>query len=326
MSFYRKHHHYVDGYLNLSHKFEDKENSIKDLFKQRISHTGFSYNKNGLSSGGHIIDKTEYNLNSLGYRSREFLKDRPGDLITIGCSTSFGQGVPENEVWSSKLSNIKSMDVVNLSIPGMGATRYIEDLSIYIKEFGKPKNIIALIPDLFRLRFLNDFEFHISSNGAANSDKDLYMEDIFLNAGFEKRSRYIEIPFMSSDRISPVYVLYRNISAILMMESLFKSANINFFWSTYDSSTLSIINDLIKIGIVFDGYIQDEEFDLNEKDINNRCKDSHQNLNYGTENWDRGLDFPNNGRFHQGIHFHTHVAELFDKKLGKDEDGNLYKI
>jgi len=91
----------------------------------------------------------EYKVNSYGYRCREFrpLPDGGKNVVVLGCSHTFGEGLEEDEVWISQVAK-KSNKILrwwNLAQPGASA-----DLMIRIlygtEKIIFPKIIVACWP------------------------------------------------------------------------------------------------------------------------------------------------------------------------------------
>lgn len=320
--------------VNSLSKFKNPEPGFLEMFKNQLAHSNFYYNENGLRVGENhknIIDKQVYNLNSLGYRSREFSKEDPGNTLIFGCSTSMGQGVPEDQVWSKQFGKLKGIESLNLALPGKGAARYFEDFLIYCSQYGKPKNVIVLLADLYRLRFMGDDEYHMcygnNSLVPGWTMAKISMEDVFLNNwDISAKDKYTKIPFDVKDYISPYYGIYQNIWSMYAMEAFCKNSGINFFWSTYNYETKEIINSLLTHKNIFNNFLIDDDLLTRENDLFKYCKESHNNEYHKTDNWVFGTDLPWAGRKHPGVHMHTHIAEFFDRHLGVDDEGNLYKI
>lgn len=333
MSKIKKHSVYTDGHLNTLRNFEQPLESFYDIFKTQLCHINFFANEKGLRcnfESEDIIDSNSYILNSLGYRTRELDKNNPGDVVVFGCSTSFGMGVPQDQVWTNKFAAIKNLDVINLCIPGTGTLRYFEDAMLYIKTYGKPKNILVLIPDLYRIRFIDDTEYHLATERHDLEDgfefAPLSVVDLFLDNFNEHKDDYVQIPFDTRKNISPYYGVYRNIFSMFALEMFCNNAGINLFWSTYNNESKAVLNTLQETKPFFTNFIIDNDLLTDEEALINNCHDSHDNEYAGTHNWNYGTDEPWKGRTHPGIHFHTHVAEFFNRNLGVDDEGNLYKI
>ena len=93
----------------------------------------------------------EYKLNSHGFRSDEFKKGS-ADFLYAGCSETFGQGGPIEESWSYMLNKKvgNSGPYINLSAPGLGWTEILSNIFTYMENFGTPKNIFILLPNMER--------------------------------------------------------------------------------------------------------------------------------------------------------------------------------
>jgi len=61
--------------------------------------------------------KKLYKLNSKGYRCQEFspLPNGGKNVVVLGCSHTFGEGLNENEVWVSQLEKIKNNNIYQSS-------------------------------------------------------------------------------------------------------------------------------------------------------------------------------------------------------------------
>ena len=59
-----------------------------------------------------------YKLNELGYRSDPFIESDKKNFLFIGCSFSFGQGLPLDYLYTKKVADHFDAEHWNLSIPG----------------------------------------------------------------------------------------------------------------------------------------------------------------------------------------------------------------
>lgn len=92
-----------------------------------------------------------YQMNSHGFRCKEF--DHTDGFITLGCSHTFGIGLPENQAWPSIVSQATGLTAWNLGIGGVGLDTCFRMLYNYIDQL-RPKFVMLLIPDRDR------FELH----------------------------------------------------------------------------------------------------------------------------------------------------------------------
>lgn len=102
---------------------------------------------------GHpISSKPNVMLNSDGYRSDEFITNHNGlHILFSGCSTTFGDGLQDNEIWATQVYNkIKShtetSGFFNIGTPGQGITYIVFHIFKYIKNFGRPDVIFINFP------------------------------------------------------------------------------------------------------------------------------------------------------------------------------------
>lgn len=148
---------------NYTMKGIKKNDKIKALFFNEIDNTvrepeEFFIN-NGESPKINKISKNKdvtYQYNSLGFRSDEFTKNHDGEhVLFAGCSETEGVGGNLDSCWSymtycelSKEGNLSGF--FNLSRYGWGYDIIIQNIMCYINEYGKPKKIFILFPNLGR--------------------------------------------------------------------------------------------------------------------------------------------------------------------------------
>jgi hypothetical protein len=114
------------------------------------------------ASGGHpIYDETsvEYKLNSLGYRCPEFIDRGQIRMISIGCSYTYGVGLPQtalfHERFAERLGSEIGTSVVNWNL-GSGAVsnNYIARLMHIAVPILKPDIVLILFTHLSRREYI----------------------------------------------------------------------------------------------------------------------------------------------------------------------------
>jgi len=248
-----------------------------------VSHKKFSYK-------GKI--EVDYSVNSYGYRGPELSKS---DLLTSGCSQSFGVGIPENLTWTKMLAG-DSMSYNNLSYPGNSTSAMVEDVFKYFEIYGHPKYLRLLLPDFLRFKFIkaaNENTFIQNSQGKIGE---------FLNTVSDAdRSmlKYEKMP-IAVEKIIPTAVPFRqNLMAIKILEQYISQTDIDFKWATWHN----------ELNIHFNHY------DYNFK--NYTCSKPVVNYDYNSCHSDiKSIDprFFNVGtdpQEHMGSHAHAHYADLF---------------
>lgn len=114
----------------------------------------FEFRDKGVTK--YTLDEIDYVLNSHGFRSDEFTEKHEGKhVLFIGCSVTFGTGLPIEKTWSkilyNKLSkNNKLSGYFNLSFPGAASTEIIFNAVKYIQKFGAPEEIYFMVPEIMR--------------------------------------------------------------------------------------------------------------------------------------------------------------------------------
>jgi hypothetical protein len=112
-----------------------------------------------------------YNLNKEFFRCDEFesiIKQNKPALIALGCSFTFGTGLPEHETWPVILSNLirektgEDVAVVNLGSAGTGYDQ-VDRLSNYIHLFKNTKYLCCFFPPLIRKTFVKQRKETIES-------------------------------------------------------------------------------------------------------------------------------------------------------------------
>ena len=117
------------------------------------------YDENIAKGIKHTYKKDDfyYDLNKDGFRCDNFdtMKFDLKSVIYLGCSHTFGIGLPEEDVWTHKVhKQIEEKDdttynYINLSSSGNGIDTYMH-LMPYFKKF-KPSYVISLTPDITRM-------------------------------------------------------------------------------------------------------------------------------------------------------------------------------
>lgn len=162
-------------------------------------------------------------VNAQGFRSDEFHTSHDGSHILFsGCSATFGMGLFEEELWSSRLirkisaSGEKVSGTFNLAKPGTGVFEIVSNIFRYCGEYGNPDSIFVQLPNLTRF-----YAFDRKSEKVRHADlphtKDL--KDPVLESGFK---RQIEI---------------NAYQYLMMLETFCKINGINLFVFSWQSES-----------------------------------------------------------------------------------------
>jgi hypothetical protein len=139
----------------------------------------------------------EHNTNSLGYRCAEFrpLPDGGKNVVVLGCSHTFGEGLEENETWVSQVAkeSNKILRWWNLGQPGASSDLMIRILYGTEKVLF-PKIIIACWPAWSRRERLDSYPQNLTSNDSLlktendNTDQHNFLKNVFLLEKFAEKN------------------------------------------------------------------------------------------------------------------------------------------
>lgn len=137
--------------------------------------------------------KITYNLNSYGFRTPEFVETK--NFVVLGCSFTFGIGLPEEEIWPSLLSNRLNLKNWNLGSPGASSDSCYR-LARYFIPMLRPEFVVMLEPFINRLEICNSGSPNIVTGTKNQAWGDLhflktwflYDENNYLRAEKNKQS------------------------------------------------------------------------------------------------------------------------------------------
>jgi hypothetical protein len=274
-----------------------------------------------------------YVFNSDGLRTIE-LSTKP-NVITMGCSITFGLGLPVEKIWPSILENKiqKHGDykVGNISYNGASIMKNVSNFFGFINKYD-------YVPEYLICNFAN-FEralFHrTEKNGHTFIGDIFWSKDRFM---FEDKYPY------TFENILPVEWIYRsNLDHIKMLETFCKQNNIKLIWSTWSNNLSSNDEELMKkyfFGYVpdptrkiFPGALEGGGFSNPDSDMSSVLK------GFKMKNWDNVLcheeykedsnDYPFHYAYdyhynlpdismrlpHTGYHRHLHWAEFYYQEM-----------
>ena len=270
-----------------------------------------------------VIMKVNYERNSHGYRCNEFGNNE--EIMILGCSQTFGSGMPEEFLWGTVFANKLNKTYVNLAQEGDGATAQIFKAFKYFEEFGNPKVIVACLPSTrIEMPFIaNIFGKHGDKRHGAWTDP-FKIGQVFLYNELEKYSKMPHNP----EKILPMeFAIFYSFMFIQFLEQYCRSNNIVFIWNLWDDyyflDYLTKENKVLNnyLDLKFGSFVFDEETGI-EKMADRKAEGGsepviptcHQELKdhplfYRAADYSPGVL---NG--HWGIHLHHHIAEDFYDK------------
>lgn len=132
-------------------------------------------NKDLIKINGWLENKITYEFNSAGFRSEEFLHD-VNSIMFLGCSLTFGTGLPLEDIYAYRISKLLNMRYYNLAL-GASSNDTAFRLAYYYIPKLLPKIVFCLSPDpsRFELWDENDIHFFRLLSGA-DKQKDFYIK------------------------------------------------------------------------------------------------------------------------------------------------------
>ena len=263
--------------------------------------------------------------------------EKPSDALALGCSFTFGTGLPQEFIWAEIFAKKNNFTLHNLASAGSSTTEQVTRAFHYIKKVGKPKIIIAMLPILRISCPVNIHRFYPKNINIKNKNINVYNANLDIN-NFEIQSEAPHDP----NKILPIeFTIYYSILFIKMLKQYCESLNIKFIWSFWEDFDLDLVYRIIEIikknnldENLFENYcnLNINAWKLvgkknNKLDIyTGNMKDCHKEFNdhplfhtAADRTWEQpglhSLYEENQESAHWGIHRHLHIAEIFDEKF-----------
>lgn len=259
----------------------------------------------------------EYTLNSYNYRGPEMSGDI--DFIFLGCSQTFGVGVPDDGVWPKFVSDALKASYVNISMLGAGMEWITDSVYRYVHTFGRPKRgIMVLAPDFGRV----DLMVNNSINSCPNPSIYDYVPQYYDKNNLDLRLityhtrpnknpvNYLKRPFSVEDTTIEEEAVRRTVKALKDLELFCEQAGIPLIWGTW-SDALSELLQSLPDEYKLDNFIDTEWAPTNLDEGRATCHSTLSDV-YGLA-FDAGTDRfkTNDGQSHMGVHKHIHMADAF---------------
>lgn len=139
----------------------------------------------------------QYQINSDGFRGQEF---QPGGVLALGCSFTFGSGLPQHTLWPNLVANSLNTHANNLAWPGTAA-----DTAFRLAEYWIPKLLPTLVCflspprsriELITLNHDSPTEVYMPMNELSGVAQDTFLKTWFVvdeNAQINQRKNCLAI-------------------------------------------------------------------------------------------------------------------------------------
>lgn len=274
-----------------------------------------------------------YRLNSEGYRSDEFEKN--AELVTAGCSFTFGSGVPEHMRWGALVAKSLGVKETNLGVCAWSTHAIVQNLFAYFKKYGHPKTLLCLFPDPSRVP-LAMVEGFVEYDDGFESGRQVVdvMLDRMDDYDYKHKPKYSKRPHDVNDIVPVEMSLYFYMKHIQMLEDYCNSNGIKLLWTSWDNPLTSYLEgnnhgptNYERFGLKNFLPLRASEWDWDvsiqgggmKRDSIEDSKRAYSGCHAELEkewgdNFYIGTDVE--GLVHWGVHKHVHISEEFSSVLG----------
>jgi len=282
-----------------------------------------------------VDEVNTYEINSLGFRGEV---DENSEIFASGCSITFGLGVPELGRWTNLLGKKINKSVTNLGNPGDSVENICMNMIQYCLNTKMPKEIFCFFPDFFRSVVIVDKEFYKSRvNRGVLGTRDS-LERVFCTPKIiqDKKSFFMEIKDKKyiEDSTSPHQLIVNSVKFIYILESFCLSNNIKLHWTTWDTPSSYILEELskmkdFKLKNFTSFYPPNSEYTGMGQPIIEMCNpDTHEHEFKDHPSWPVGSDYSfidgtkTLKNSHPGIHIQEHISEFFYNLYKEENEDN----
>lgn len=289
----------------------NNDDKVRDIFfvktlSEHISSTTSNVTRTSDTTYGHLIS-----YNKKKYRSPEFSSNI--DLLTAGCSFTFGTGLPYHALWNTMLAKDNILSHNSVSMAGGSVMHIVFDIFKYFQEFGHPKILLALFPDFNRTYTFIDGT--ILKCNKKTSQKEFGIFDDPGPSLKHSYPKYINLPTNAENVFSKENTYFLNSMYIRMLEIYCNSHNIPFIWFKWAEEIFDTAGALSSFSNIYKVDVYKDLAPYTTKDpdssIHKQChQEERQNFILDKDIWAAASD---NG--HAGIHWQIHVKEAFENAL-----------
>jgi hypothetical protein len=226
-------------YFNLSHvgTINNRVNVMTQNFQD-----DYFYSKNIFPGEDSNSEGCTYILNKHFYRTKNFKQfdSETYNIISSGCSFTFGNGIPEEYTWPKLLENKiqekftdKKIVGYNLGAPGGSVTSIIKELMAFIRVYGKPDSIFLLFPEISRGLVYREFK----DKDKKNAFENISLVKNYLSEKEPNAIKYIE-SYVPENHLMQLSIL------LGLFEEFCKSSKINLLWSCWFEKDYYLLKSL----------------------------------------------------------------------------------
>lgn len=296
------------------------------LHNQFIKPNDISFVNNKTSLDNNV---NEYFINNLEFRDNaDWNFGNPADIIALGCSHTYGVGIPQKYIWPEIIKSKTNQTVANLGICGASAQTMLDSFLLYLDKVGNPKYVLACFPDHLRYSHVADSVFFALNNGGDNYRSKKIVTHTrtsdYDNGNINIEDKIIKLPADPRYTIPVEESLSQYISSIYIIEKVCQFLNIKFYWSTWHNPTKNIfldnlflqkdfcLNRINFIENISSQHLANEFLGPVDYEDERNCVIDHKMKSEDFEKYNSMWDVASDKK-HLGVHWHYHVAESFIK-------------
>lgn len=269
-----------------------------------------------------------YTVKDGGFRITEPVNNP--DILAVGCSQTWGVGVPDHALWPEVLSKKLSKSYFNLGVPGASIMHLVLLAIDYIETYGAPEYVVALWPDIRRIyasieEYVNTINVDSRNPDKTGDENKIGVGDTHFPMPSERPTQkqvksltpnisrrpypFYEVnsytmPFLYSVQYLEFFTRYCELKGIKMV------------FSSWDDDTVILFKELGLKNFYFQDWLHYDKVSEEEIYIND-CHPSQEDM-YGM-NWLRGADHTEKNMGHIGIHEHLDYAEMFERVISNGQ-------
>jgi hypothetical protein len=256
-----------------------------------------------------LVDETTlYRHNEFAYRSDFW--DGSHEILALGCSNTYGSGIPEEGRWTDILQELSNKKVANLSSSGQSINFLISQAFAYFKLFGNPEYVICLFPDPLRVNLPTNRKLLDSKNTNDKINRVVYLDS---SANTDDRPKYLKKPYYYEDILPLEFSIFLSMQSIYALEQYCNSNKIKLIWSTWEPVFQNFISSLSEISL--NNFVNKDSLTIQGSYLYDECHSEYrERFEYY---FVHGRDGKDVGLIHPGVHKNIHIAESFYEELKK---------
>jgi uncharacterized protein YqgQ len=265
--------------------------------------------------------------NDYGYRSPAFSNNV--DYLFSGCSVTYGVGLPIEYVWHEQLIKSLGGTYASVAMHGDSVVGQILKIFAYIKQFGHPKNIVALFPDFNRFLVFNNPNLLAAEQFFTNTNSKLFnwafvdnkdaQTNNYINFASKMNANtsnnhhdtvYFKKPLVADEVMTEELSHFYASQLINILEMYCNASGINLVYSTWDLKSELVFEDIQEHSL-FNNYISVNVKEWEDADGTLKTLPCHNELKIDAH-FDTAMDRGNGiEHAHFGLHRHIHYYETF---------------